>query len=964
MTTRSILDRTFAGIVFDWDGTAVPDRRWPALDLRRRVQSLIERGVHLAVVSGTNVRNVDAQLGVRPDGPGRLLLAVDRGSELYEVGSAGPRLLRARHATEREEVLLDAVAERIVAELADRGLDGVGLVARRNRRKIDLMPLGCWADPPKARIAELLVAVTDRLHSRGVGGLAEVVQMAQAAAADVGLACGRVTTDAKHVEIGLTDKSDAVRQVAEAFEHEGISAGLVLLAGDEFGPLGGVDGSDARMLVAEMRRATKVSVGVEPGGVPAGIAHLPGGPRRFLELLEEQGQRRTERRVPEIDADPEWCLVEDGPDPVRRRVVESIFAQCSGGFGARASTEEAQEGECPGVIAAGCYTGDAYDDGLAVAPHWARVPVSPPPGPDRRILDLRTGMLERRERAALPGYEFRSLRFADARRPGVLVARMEAGATRLHLGDRTTWQVADTRGGGGVGLLVRSASHSDGDRATLDRTAAVVASRTVPPTETTARTKLQHAVGAGFDELVREQRATWARRWDAVDIRLPADVELQRGLRFCLYQLWNLQGGAHDLAVGARGLTGPGYRGHVFWDADVFVLPALVTVSPKTATALIGYRLNRLAAARRRAAAEQRAGARFPWESAATGYDVTPSRGFVGNEPVMIRTGQMEEHITACVAWSVVRNAIWQRPGGVLTSAEGELLAETARYWATRISVDTDGSGHIRGVIGPDEYHENVDDDAFTNVMARWNLRTAARVAGASAREGNEWVSLAARLVDGYSAASGVHEQFRGYRDLADIALPGLGTTPIAADVLLGTGRLAGSRVIKQPDVLMLHHLVPDEMQADSLAADCGFYVPRTAHGSSLSPAISAAVLARAGRCQEALDLLRVSLSIDLDDVGGTTGAGVHLGACAGAWQAVLFGFLGARMEAGGLVLDPHLPDGWEDLEVRFRCLGGRVRVRVAGGSVYAEASRGLSVRTPGGQAVPSLGRHRRGARR
>lgn len=166
----------------------------------------------------------------------------------------------------------------------------------------------------------------------------------------------------------------------------------------------------------------------------------------------------------------------------------------------------------------------------------------------------------------------------------------------------------------------------------------------------------------------------------------------------------------------------------------------------------------------------------------------------------------------------------------------------------------------------------------------------------------------------------------------------------MAADVLAGRDVIAGSQLIKQPDALMIHHLLPEDAFPGSLRHNLDFYAPRTAHGSSLSPAVMALLHARAGQPDVALDLLRLSLRIDLDDLGGTTSAGVHIGACGGAWQAVVTGFLGARVSRGWLHLDPILPSQWPDLEVRFRCLGRDVQVRVNHDRLTVDASAPLTV--------------------
>jgi len=292
--------------------------------------------------------------------------------------------------------------------------------------------------------------------------------------------------------------------------------------------------------------------------------------------------------------------------------------------------------------------------------------------------------------------------------------------------------------------------------------------------------------------------------------RIPDDPAAQLALRFALFQLWSNTKSGGELAVGARGLSGTGYAGHVFWDADVFVLPAVVSIDPAAAAAMIRYRARRLGAARARARSAGRRGACFPWESAASGEDVTPASVRLGGRVVPVLTGQLEEHVTADVAWAASRYAEWTgRPARLALP----LLLETAGYWASRCRLDDAGDAHIDGVIGPDEYHERVNDNAYTNVMARWNLRAAADAAdraGLANAESRRWRDLAERIVDGHDPATGRYEQFAGYYGLEPLLVADFAAPPVAADLLLGRERVAGSQVIKQPDVLMLHHLVPN----------------------------------------------------------------------------------------------------------------------------------------------------------
>jgi trehalose/maltose hydrolase-like predicted phosphorylase len=315
---------------------------------------------------------------------------------------------------------------------------------------------------------------------------------------------------------------------------------------------------------------------------------------------------------------------------------------------------------------------------------------------------------------------------------------------------------------------------------------------------------------------------------------------------------------------------------------------------------------------------------------------------------IPIRTGQHEEHIVADVAWSAAQYAAWTGDAAFLTGPGRDLVLECARYWASRARRDADGRAHIYGVMGPDEYHEVVDDNAFTNVMARWNLRFGAELlvsTGGDLTEADAWQDVAEALVDGFDAARGLYEQFAGYWGLEPLLIGHVATPPVAADMILGRERVAGSQVIKQADVVMLHHLVPGEVVPGSLAANLAFYEPRTAHGSSLSPAIHASLLARAGQPDRALELFRLASRLDLDDLTGTTAGGLHLATMGGVWQALAFGFLGLRANGSVLHVDPCLPRAWEALGLRLCFRGTPIGVRAEHGDVTVRCDAPVAVR-------------------
>jgi trehalose/maltose hydrolase-like predicted phosphorylase len=913
-----VLDRRFEAVVFDWDGTAVPDRGADASELRALVEELCAHGLDLVVVTGTHVRNVDDQLRARPRGPGRLYFCVNRGSEVYRAGEHRLELLDRRTATPMEEAALDEAAAATVTELRRRGLAAEVVARRLNRRKVDLIPEPEWTDPPKAQISQLLMAVQDRLWTAGLDGLDAVVEIAVAAARDAGLADPRVTSDAKHIEIGLTDKADSARWAFSKLARRGVGPGLVLVAGDEFGLLGGVRGSDSFLIVPEGARATVISVGAEPSGAPADVHALGGGPALFRHVLADQLERRRRWEVPELDDDPDWTLVVEGLDPQLERVHESRLALADGRLGTRGTPVFDHPSTEPSVVLAGVYDGEGSATALAHCPDWTRLVLAQPNRPRiSRRLDLATGLL--REEGPVT-----SLRFSSLARPGTVALRALANSRtpiarrRGHATPGVTAALRDRRRGHAFERLGSYDSEPDA-----------------------ARAALADAEAAGFERLLREHREAWACRWRDADVVVEGDPELQRAIRFALFHLMGSVAGSGEAAVGARGLSGSAYGGHVFWDSDVFVLPFLAATHPAAARAMLEYRVRRLPAAREAARARGRQGARFAWESAADGRDVTPaSARLATGDIVRIRTGELEEHIVGDVAWAAAQYLAWTGDEAFAAGGGRELFLETARYWASRVRIDDDGRAHIYGVIGPDEYHEPVDDNAFTNVLARWNLRHAAALDGVDRGERATWLAIADALVDGFDEASRLYEQFSGFFDLEPLVIEEIAPRrPIAADLLLGAERTAGAQVVKQADVLMLHHLLPDEAEPGSLVPNLDYYEPRTAHGSSLSPAINASLLARAGRYRAALEALRIAARMDLDDLTGTTAGGLHLGTMGGLWQALAFGFGGVRPDGRALRVDPRLPREWNALELALRFRGVPLRLHIARDGVTAGPS-------------------------
>ncbi|MDQ6855951.1 MAG: glycoside hydrolase family 65 protein [Candidatus Dormibacteraeota bacterium] len=927
----------------DWDGTMVPNRASDASRLRELTEGLCATGFDVIVITGTHVDNVDGQLRARPAGPGRLLLCVNRGSEVFECGPSGPTLLVRREATGQENAQLDRAAALTVDGLRDRGLEAAIVAQRLNRRKVDIIPVPEWADPPKARIADLVAAVEARLQATGIASLSEVVAIAEAASTEAGLPNARISSDGKYVEIGLTDKADAARWTfADLWEH-GITAADVIIAGDEFGELGGVPGSDSLILVAQAEGALAITVGAEPFGAPPGVLALPGGPDRMMDVLEDQLRRRRRGEPPLPRPTADWRVAVEGLDDERERERASILTVADGCIGAIGVPILAQPGAPPETLAAGFYEAEGSAEHLRPLPGWNQL-ATPLAATARvsRELDLRSGVIA--HSVEQEGHQLSAIGFSALQEPGTGVVWAAGDSALLEPSDGGGVDtVVTTSQSGGVAVHVHDEQRRDRDGAVLERIAVFARGD-----GQAARPRAETARALGVNALHRAHREAWARRWRDADILITGDDVLQRDMRFSLFHLMGAVATRGEAALGARGLSGDGYNGHVFWDSDVFVVPFLAATCPAAARAMLEYRVRRIGTAVEQARELGRRGAKFPWESASTGREITPAM-VIGprGEKVVVRNGEMEDHIVGDVAWAACRYDDWTGDESFRRGPLTRVLVETARYWTSRIVRDDDGSAHIRHVIGPDEYHEDVDDNAFTNVIARWNLRAAMARAGAQCdeREVRTWGALADQLVDGLNPDTLVYEQFAGFSQLTPFPLrETYGAAPLAADSVIGFDRVKTLQVVKQADALMLHLMVPDEVPQGSLAPNLDRYLPITAHGSSLSPAVHAALLARVSRHAEALDLLHYAAGLDVDGTSPTTAHGLHVATMGGVWLAMVEGFAGIHAEGDGLRISPRIPAIWQEVTIHLVFRGVRVQLDIRGEEVKVETDRPLRV--------------------
>ena len=453
--------------------------------------------------------------------------------------------------------------------------------------------------------------------------------------------------------------------------------------------------------------------------------------------------------------------------------------------------------------------------------------------------------------------------------------------------------------------------------------------------------KLRSAIKTGFDKLIVNHIKAWDRKWRLSDCVITPGKELNKALRFNIYHLL-ISGNEHssDTSIGAKTLSGEGYRGHVFWDTEIYITPFFIYTNPKIARNMLYYRHRRLNAARKIARDSGYKGALFPWESARKGADVTPAwHKNLDGGIIKIYTGKLEHHIAADVAYATYHYFLATGDDAFMVNAGLEMMFETARFWASRVVYNKKKKYYeIKKVIGPDEFHESVDNNVYTNGMARFNLLKAsslykeykesrpaalqrlARKISLMKEEVEDWRGIAAKILIPVSAGKGVLEGFSGYFQKRDARITGFDNNfmpMLPKDIAVRD--LHKTQFVKQADVVMLLYLLPEEFTLDEKKKNFTYYEKRTLHKSSLSAAIHAAMACEAGEPEKAHRYFLHSLYGDLKDLYGNVIDGVHAASLGGAWQALVNGFCGMRLINGVLSFDPHLPPFLK--KVRFKAL-------------------------------------------
>jgi alpha,alpha-trehalose phosphorylase len=433
---------------------------------------------------------------------------------------------------------------------------------------------------------------------------------------------------------------------------------------------------------------------------------------------------------------------------------------------------------------------------------------------------------------------------------------------------------------------------------------------------------------SGWDGLLAEQRAYLDEFWAGADVEIDGDSEVQQAVRFGLFHILQAGARAEQRPIPAKGLTGPGYDGHTFWDTETFVLPVLTYTHPTSAADPLQWRQLTLPVAKERAGELGLDGAAFPWRT-------LRGRESSGYWPA----GTAAFHINADIADAVVRYVDATEDEDFERDVGLELLVETARLWRSLGHHDVDGRFRIDGVTGPDEYSAVADNNVFTNLMAQQNLRAAADVAarhneaaarlGVTPEEMASWRDAAAAVVIPYDERLGVHPQSEGFTDHArwDFA----GTRPDQYPLLLHFPYfdLYRKQVVKQADLVLALHLRGDAFTTEEKQRDFAYYESLTVRDSSLSACTQAVMAAEIGHLELAYDYLGEAALVDLADLAHNTGDGLHMASLAGAWTGLVEGFGGMRASGGRLRFAPRLPSAISRLEFRIRYRGRRIAVTV-----------------------------------
>ena len=495
-------------------------------------------------------------------------------------------------------------------------------------------------------------------------------------------------------------------------------------------------------------------------------------------------------------------------------------------------------------------------------------------------------------------------------------------------------------------------------------------SRGVPVRELADRCHrtLDRARTTGRLALYDEQSAWLANFWERSDVTVDGDEAAQQAIRWNLFQLAQATARNDHIGVPAKGVTSGGYDGHYFWDTEVYVIPFLAYTNPDAARKLLRFRYFMLDAARLRATELSQRGALYPW------------RTINGEEAsAYYAAGTAQYHINAAVVYALERYVNATGDMQFLVNEGAEILVETARLFEDLGFYATNGEEvfHIHGVTGPDEYTAVVNDNLYTNVMARFAMRYAAQVieflgteapdalksivaeTGLTDEEVASWNRACDAMYLPYDEALGIHPQDASFLDLErwDFA----NTSNDKYPLLLHFHPLVIYRhqVLKQADVVLAMFLRAEHFDIETKRRNFEYYDPITTGDSSLSACVQSVMASVIGKPEIAWNYFEQSLYLDLADTHGNSSEGVHVANAAGVWAALVHGFAGLVDSGVDISLHPRLPASWRSMEFSLLRHGSVVRISVTrdGATVAVSGSNPVPVRSANGVVLVRPGK-------
>lgn len=491
----------------------------------------------------------------------------------------------------------------------------------------------------------------------------------------------------------------------------------------------------------------------------------------------------------------------------------------------------------------------------------------------------------------------------------------------------------------------------------IDKVVAITTGRDNAPAAANVVERAQAALHhSSYDTLRRAHQQAWRALWQEGDVRIEGDDEAQLAMRFNLFQLLVAAPQRDErVSIGAKTLSGLGYRGHVFWDTEIFILPYFIYNFPHIARNMLMYRYHTLGGARQKAAGNGFDGAQYAWESAITGEEVTPTwvpHFSDRTQLVRIWTGDIQIHISADVAYAIMQ--YWRVTGddAFMCDYGAEMILDTARFWGSRAEREETAVGRqyaFRDVIGPDEYHDHIDNNSFTNYIARWHLQTALTLLDwlqtnhpqkaeqlrtdlqLTDAQCAHWQDVIDHTIFLYDPETGLIDQFENFFTLAEVPPAIIAQADKSLQVIFGIEGANERQVLKQADVIMLLCLFRDQFDRKTWQTNWDTYMPKTDHryGSSLGPSFHAWAACEMDRPEEAYEHFMLAALADLRNPRGNAGDGIHAASAGGVWQAVVFGFAGLHLTTDGYTLAPKLPPGWQRLSFNFYLHGQKQHVDI-----------------------------------